>query len=132
MSDETRDVLEGLSNYTAGPWEADGYYVKPKGRELAVSASASVGFTPEETYANTEIQARAPDLVEEIRKLRAENERLRERIRCARDEMAALVPKPRSVDLDDWPCDNPADRKCLQSAWGELNRALLPDTPEDR
>lgn len=64
-----------------------------------------------------------PALVEEVR-------RLREAVRMARDEMAGLVPKPRAVDLDDWPCDNEADRECLQSAWGELNR-VLPDTSEE-
>lgn len=32
-------------------------------------------------------------------------------------ELAALIPKPDQPTVDDWPCDNPADRQALQIAY---------------
>lgn len=46
--------------------------------------------------------------------------RVRRDVRQAVVDLAALVPDPRSVDADDWPCQNIADRECLQSAFVRL------------
>ena len=35
-------------------------------------------------------------------------------------ELAALIPNPSNPKEEDWPCDNPADRECLQIAYETL------------
>lgn len=42
----------------------------------------------------------------------------------ARVDMAALIPRPDDPNSEDWPCENPADRDCLQEAYVRLTDAL--------
>ena len=55
---------------------------------------------------------------------------MREALRTANIELAALVPKPSEATPKDWPCENPADRECLQSAFEVIRRALAREGGE--
>jgi hypothetical protein len=39
-------------------------------------------------------------------------------------DLAALIPDPNNPQEQDWPCDNPADRACLQSAYVKASSIL--------
>ena len=103
------DVLVGLEGYTPGPWEVRDYYVYAPRRDADVSASASVGFTVAETYANTRLQARAPRLVDEVIALR--------------EALQACVVELEAVQKHDG--EAPSTEGLLETI-----RTMLPDTVE--
>jgi hypothetical protein len=90
MTEERRDVLEGLEGYTPGPWRMDGNtFVYGLGADRHNGFTATVPRshdTPwDEVEANARLIARAPEMVEEIRRLREENGQLRAILsECAR------------------------------------------------
>lgn len=48
----------------------------------------------------------------------------REAMQTAYMELSALIATPYTPKVDDWPCENPADRECLQRAYIALRAAL--------
>jgi hypothetical protein len=120
MSDERRDVLEGLEGYTVGPWRFVPVSHKFSGG-IMTCAPQGAGFGEgtlnrrhrkicDNPYTDKDARliARAPDLVKEIRKLR---EALRHMVEGAEA-------------VEDW-------GDILPDAVPRA-RVLLPDTPEDR
>lgn len=53
-----------------------------------------------------------------------EIESLRNALTRARRELAALVPNPAEVSVDDWPLKSSADRACVDAAWRILTYSL--------
>lgn len=45
------------------------------------------------------------------------NEEMIAAISKAMFELGALIPDPRNPSTSDWPCENSADRECLQAAY---------------
>jgi hypothetical protein len=50
---------------------------------------------------------------------------LLESVEQARRELACLIPLPSRPMVDQWPCENSADRECLQDAYVRLRDAEL-------
>lgn len=51
-------------------------------------------------------------------------------LKAANVELSALIPRPRKPSVDEWPCENPGDRECLQKAFTTIRAALTQkDTP---
>lgn len=65
------------------------------------------------------------DALGELTRLRSDNERLREALRAAYVELAALIPIP-SADDPEWPMFplNAADHECLNNAYLGIRAAL--------
>jgi hypothetical protein len=42
----------------------------------------------------------------------------------ARGQLAALLINPKTPNVEDWPCTNPADQECLQKAYTALQDAI--------
>lgn len=49
---------------------------------------------------------------------------LRDALKTVIYELAALIPNPDKTLVDDWPCENAADRQCLQIAYTTAREAL--------
>lgn len=57
---------------------------------------------------------------------------LRLAVMNARHDLAALIPTPSKPTTADWPCENEADRECLQSAYQQLAEVeVLTRTPPE-
>lgn len=52
-----------------------------------------------------------------------ERDPLRDALKTVIYELAALIPHPDKTLVDDWPCDNPADRQALQIAYTTAREA---------
>jgi hypothetical protein len=129
MSDETRDVLEGLEGFTPGPWRMDGNtFVYGLGADRHNRFTAPVQRshdTPwDEVEANARLIARAPELVEEISKLRYALGDV-----CEGYDMLAGKVRP-TYDNESYPAHRGDFDDMEESV--QRARALLPDTPEDR
>lgn len=48
---------------------------------------------------------------------------LLEAVEAARRELACLIPVPSDPEVAEWPCENPADRDCLHTAYTTLQGA---------
>lgn len=55
--------------------------------------------------------------------------RLREALRIATVELAALIPNPSAPKITDWPVQNPADAACLQTAYEAVRAYFAESTP---
>ena len=53
-----------------------------------------------------------------------EREPLRDALKTVIYELAALIPNPDKTLVDDWPCENAADRQCLQIAYTTARSVL--------
>ena len=77
MSEETRDVLDGLEGYTPGPWRDGGgrdHLSGINGERVIFSGwTGGLGSSSQwpDGLANSQLAKRSPELVEEIRRLRA-------------------------------------------------------------
>ena len=129
MSEKRRDVLEGLDGYSPGPWRDD------DGRRALVSSdgckvifsgwtggTGSSSVWPRGT-ANSRLAKRAPDLVDEVRALRAALEHMV----CNCIACAGLGELPEAVLAWDVPGAPVPECGVCRDA-----RALLPTTRDDQ
>lgn len=66
----------------------------------------------------------------EYQELDRRNAELVEAVSRARHELAALIPTPSRASVGDWPCENPADRMCLNNAYAAISEALAHTSRE--
>jgi len=73
-----------------------------------------------------ESERQAMEQMKRVQEVAAERDALRERMRDALYELAALVPDPSAPDFT-LACQNPADVQCLLQAWAILHIDAAPE-----
>ena len=105
-----------------GPWTADqrGRHVWVDSDDLTHDVRLVVNGdfeSDDQKFAYAQEIARRLNAAPAASQAEPKREPLSDAIVTVVNELAALIPKPDQPTVDDWPCDNPADRQALQIAY---------------